>query len=289
MYGLQEDGGDYSMFTSRTVILSATPTAYAFSISVTAACKIKAIFGCSSKVGVFHVSNVAIAVPPASTLTMPHITAAYDSSVAKTTINLAATPSAEYIYLYEGTSSDPSAATRVCRYEPAQSSWITYGTRESAPCFWVSGYGASGTYYYWVSAQKACELESEKSQVAAISVTGAFNNYASIPSGSACRSLGDNWHYSVSATGVDSSQYFYATAGMKVTIGCDTTPTATVGIKLYYADASPSYLLGTATSYSTDWQTATQTITVPSTGYYVIERYSQTTGSYSLQLGLSSS
>jgi hypothetical protein len=296
--GLQESGGAYTTFTtfnSSNISLTTTPTQYSVVADVSIAGNAQATFGCAQQTGTFHIKGVSVSAAPASTLSTPSISGiSYDSTTAKTTVTFPGISGAEYVYLYESTEDAPTTATLLCAANQSQGFWQDKTKKEIGPTttgstvtgFTVTGYSATGTYYYWISGQKDKESESAKSPAASVSISGSFSNYASIPTNADCRSLNDNWSYTISSTGTDTPQFFYAASGMPITISGNSSDSAKVGIIVYLAAATPStYVIGGSNSYDFSWQTTTgKSFTTTAPGYYVIERYNSTTGSYGLDI-----
>lgn len=287
----QEFGGDYSSFGSSSLTLTNTPTAYSYSIQLPSDSPTQVTFQCALQSGVFHIKGLKLSTPAASTLTMPtDLAASYDSSIAKTTISFTKPSDAEYLYLYENTADDSSGATLLCAYNKSKSYWTSPTKKEAAPAFTVAGYSAAGDYYYWVSGQKSGEVESGKSASVKVNVSGSFSNYAYLPSNAWNMSIGDNWGFTSTATGADTPIFFYATAGSMLTFSCNGNNAATVGTKLYLAASSPSsYLVGSASAYDTAWMSSAKSLSIPASGYYLIDRYVMSMGSYGISLALSSS
>jgi hypothetical protein len=294
--GLQKTTADYTIFGSSDISLTNKPTAYSTTVNVTNSCAAHALFMCATQTGTFHVKGLKVSVIP-STLVMPSITAAYDGVASKTTISFPAITDAKYLYLYESTTNTPSTATLLCIYNQATGHWDCKTRKQawstsidfalSASGFTVSGYSAAGTYYYWISGQKDNESESDISAAASVSVSGDFSNYTCVPTNADCRSLGDTWGFTITTIGTDTPQFFYAAAGTKISLKDASSGSAVVGVKIYLAATAPStYLVGSSDTYNYVWQTTTQNVTVPTSGYYVIERYNSAIGSYHLYVGV---
>lgn len=280
--------------------LTTTPTKYCYPADFAYARGAQITFSCNSTPGTFYVKDVRVTRLADYPYTLPTDAAAtYDGVLGKSTVSFSCIPGAKDLYLYENAINDPGTATRLMDYDQATHRSMggdgnvrkNVMRSESAPKsnFTITGYSGEGTYYYWISAKKAGGVESSKISAGSVYARGDFSNYADVPSDASCISLGELTYFcSTSETGETQKKFFYATAGEKVIfgVGYRITNPALVGAKIYRAAMNPStYVLGASTTYNTGWQTCDRTITIPKSGYYVIEFVTYSVGDYTMSIG----